>query len=257
MKRNAIARIVIYTVAVLVMTAILIVGIAPEYFMYTFGDHSATDFPKEGRAPATVRRLEIDWAGGTVTIQKGSGTDIWFYESAPDGCWYHMDYDYNEYTLQIQYGKSSFIGLGKVPEKNLVIQVPENWNCEDLVINGAGLEVYVDAVDVENLKMNGAGCNLDFSGAITQLNADGAGAALKLHCTNKPEYIRIDGMGCSIDLTLPQECGFSVKTSGMGCELVTELPWHEADGYMVYGNSLCSININGLGCQVKITETKD
>lgn len=256
MKRNAIARIVIYSVLVLVMTAVLIVGIAPEYFMYAFGDHAATDVDKAGSAPATVRRLEIDWAGGTVTIQKGNDSDIHFYETAPDGCLYHMDYDYNEYTLQIQYGKGSFIGLGKVPEKNLMIQVPENWNCEDLVINGAGLVVNVENVDVEALKINGAGCELNFSGAVTRLDADGAGAALELRCTNNPEYIRIDGMGCSIELALPAECGFSVKTSGMGCELITELPWQEADGRKVYGNGSCSININGLGCQVQIKEIK-
>lgn len=253
MKRNAIARIVIYSVLLLVMTGILVAGLAPEFFMAQLG--TGDNVPTEGHAPGEVRNIEINWAGGTVTVQRGSGSDIVFYETCPDGCRYNMEYEYDGYSLTIDFG--SKFTVGKTKAKDLTISIPQDWTGEELEINGAGLVIRIDDLDIHTLELNGAGCKVDFSGAITHLEVNGAGAELTLHCTNQPEQLDINGMGCAMELQLPKDCGFSVRTNGLGCAVNTALSFEENDGRKVYGNGKCAIEVNGLGCKLNITENSD
>lgn len=133
MKANAITRIVIYSILAVVLTAVLAFGMAPDLFLHYWADHSQPVTAGEGRVSAdTTRRLEIDWAGGSVTIRRGTRDDIYFYETVSNDSWTQMNYDWDENTLSIRYGKGSVMGLGKTPVKNLVVEVPEDWDCEEL-----------------------------------------------------------------------------------------------------------------------------
>lgn len=96
---------------------------------------------------------------------------------------------------------------------------------------------------------------MDFTGSLTYLDVDSAGAKLSLTCQNQPEQLNIDGVGCTLDLSLPQNSGFTVYASGLGCNVNTELPLTEQDGHKVFGNGKCSIQVSGLGCEVNIAES--
>ena len=251
MKRNAIARIIIFSVIALVLTSFLVIGIAPEFFMGQFA--TGDNVPREGHAPGDIRRLEIDWAAGKITIRKKDNIDgIFFYEMGPDGCWYHMDYEYDEYTLQISYGAK--FTIGKSVEKDLTIEVPANWTCDELELNAAGVIVNIEDVDMHTLELNGAGCKLHYTGKLTYLDINSAGAELTVNSAGRPQQIDLDGMGCRLALTLPTGCGFAVDTNGLGCKLDTSLPISEKNGKKVYGDEACAIEVNGLGCSITITE---
>ena len=251
MKRNAIVRIILFSVLALVLTGVLIAGIAVDFFVYQFA--SGDNVPIEAHAPGDVRRLEIDWAAGAITISQNPNIDhIFFYEEAPDGCRYQMKYEYNEYSLQISYGKKYTVGQSV--EKNLTIEVPANWNCEELELNAAGVIVRIENVDVHTLELNGAGCKLNYSGDVTYLDINSTGAELSVSCAGRPQQVDLNGMGCKLNLQLPAECGFSLDTSGLGCELDTSLPVSEKNGKKVYGDEACAIEVNGLGCSITITE---
>lgn len=254
MKRNAIARIIIFSVIALVLTSFLVIGIAPEFLMgqFAIGDN----VPREGHAPGDIRRLEIDWAAGKITIRKKDNIDgIFFYEMGPDGCWYHMDYEYDEYTLQISYGAK--FTIGKSVEKDLTIEVPANWTCDELELNAAGVIVNIEDVDMHTLELNGADCKLNYSGDVTYLDINSTGAELSVSCAGRPQQVDLNGMGCKLNLQLPAECGFSLNTSGLGCELDTSLPISEKNGKKVYGDEACAIEVNGLGCSITITENDE
>ena len=254
MKRNAIARIIIYSLLTLVLTVILIVGMAPKFWMGQFA--SGDNVPKEGWAPETIRRLEIDWAAGNITIRKNAHNNcISFNEMGPDGCWYHMDYECDEYTLQISYGAK--FTVGKSVEKDLIIEVPANWTCDELELNAAGVIVNIEDVDVHTLELGGAGCRLNYYGHITNLDVDGAGAEMIVNCTGRPKQVDLDGMGCKLELNLPNACGFSVITNGLGCTLNTSLPLVVEDGRKVYGDKACKISVNGLGCEIAIMDNSN
>lgn len=252
MKRSAIARIVIYSLLFLVLSGILFAALALDGFMFIFGEGDGTVVEHSGSVSAdTTRRLEIDWAGGNVTIRRGENDHIFFYENAPDGCRYKMEYDCDEYTLSISYGKRS-ISVGKDPAKDLVIEVPADWNCEELEINGAGLVISIENLDINTLELDGAGCELEFFGAVAYVDINGAGAKLDFNCTAKPGQMDFDGMGCDLELILPEGCGFTVNTNGLGCDLNTNLSWEEKNGNKVHGNGECAVNINGMGCSISI-----
>lgn len=253
MKRTAIARIVIYSLLVLVLSAILIAALVQDGFMFIFSEGDGTVLENSASVSAdTTRRLEIDWAGGNVTIRRGENDHIFFYENAPENCQYKAVYECDEYTLSISYGKES-IRVGKDPAKDLVIEVPADWNCEELEINGAGLVINIENLDINTLELDGAGCELNFSGSVTYVDIDGAGAKLDLNCTNRPKQLDCDGMGCDLELILPEGCGFTVNTSGLNCDLNTQLSLEEKNGNRIHGNGECAININGMGCSISIS----
>lgn len=257
MKRNAIARIVIYSLLFLVLSSILIAALALDGFMFLFGEGDGTVVEHSGSVSAdTTRRLEIDWAGGNVTIRRGESDHIFFYDNAPENCQYKTVYECDEYTLSISYGKRA-ISVGKDPAKDLVIEVPADWNCEELEINGAGLVINIENLDINTLELDGAGCELNFSGAVAYVDIDGAGAKLDFNCTTRPEQLDFDGMGCDLELILPKGCGFTVNTNGLGCDLNTHLSLEEKSGNKVHGNGECAINIDGLGCSISIAESDE
>lgn len=257
MKRNAIARIIIYSIVAFVLIGILVVSLAPEFFMYHFGDHTVTDVPAEGHVTATVRKLEIDWAAGSVTIRRGTDDRIHFYESAPDGCWYQMDYEIDGDTLSIMYSITPIgIGFGNhsMPKKDLVIQVPQDWTCEELKLDGAALNIHIENLTVENLDIDGAACNIAFGGSVDQVEIDGASCDITLYCNNEISVINIDGASCSLNLNLPKDCGFALSMDGLSCKLETELSAVTAGDTTIYGDGHCMIDVDGISCYVTIRE---
>jgi hypothetical protein len=121
-----------------------------------------------------------------------------------------------------------------------------------LEIDGAGLIIELRDVNIDELSINGAGCQMYLSGGVQEVGIDGAGCDITLNCTDRPKSIEVDGAGCVLSLTLPESCGFQLEMDGMGCELETDLLFTKGDGVYISGNGHCKIEVNGLGCEVSI-----
>lgn len=86
MKGNAIARIIIYSILILVLVGILIAVLgASNYFTINFGGNGGTPVVGTLNLPASdVRDLEINWASGSITIIRGDVDEILVQEIAND-----------------------------------------------------------------------------------------------------------------------------------------------------------------------------
>ena len=261
MKRNSIARIVIYSLVILMLTGILLVGIVGNGFTFTFEIGSSSGTVTSGETSldaAKIQNIEIDWAAGSVIIRSGDVSQIALSETGDDSK-YKMTYAIHGNTLSLDYS-SKTIGIGfgnfSIPAKDLVITVPRDWACKDLEINGASLDITVEDLEVQTLDLDGASCNLRFSGSAETVEIDGASADIELHCTNPVSDIRVDGASCDLELTLPEGCGFFVEMDGLSCSFRSDLDYSTGDGSYFRGDRHCRISVDGLSCDVYIRESK-
>lgn len=259
MKRNAIARIIVYSVLALVLTGVMVGGIVANGFMFSFHEEDGTVITGEKATfdAAKIKKIEIDWAAGAVSIKAADSDHISVSEVSPEDSKYKMTYRISGDTLKLSFSKGKVgIGFGNwnIPNKDLCITVPRDWLCEELEIDGAALEIDIEGLSVKSLNLDGASCDLQFTGSVDQVDIDGASADIKLNCKNRISSIEVDGASCEIDVTLPQGCGFLVEMSGLSCSFHSDLPGISQGDRYTYGDQHCKIQVDGLSCDVTIRE---
>lgn len=254
MKTNAIVRIIIYTLVILLLVGLLLTCLGVGAFMFNINSSSGTVNSGEGSVPAAdVRNLEIEWAAGSVTVQAGDTDRITFTESGNFSEEYAMVYTLKNGTLTLEYAKSSLtIGFVSTPSKDLVITVPAGWDCDEMEIDGAALEVEISGIAAEILQLNGAAMELAFTGDVNELNVDGAACELNITCTNMPDLIEIDGASCELNLTVPDTQGMLIQTDGIALDFDSNVDFTRSNGNYLYGDGYCKVDVDGISCQLNI-----
>lgn len=255
MKRNAIARIIICSLLALVLTGILVSGLLTN-FVIDISSGTVNVVNSEAAVNAEqVHNLQINWLSGNVVIKAEAVDRIILRETADNPIKKPMTYRCEDNTLEIDHSNQRVFGPFYRPqEKNLVVIVPLDWECRDMEIDGVGLEISINDLNIRDLSVDGAGVVLNVNSSIQDLNVDGAGCEVTLNCTDRPKSIEMDGAGCVLSLTLPDVCGFQLEMDGLGCELETDLPFRKNEGLYLSGDGYCNIEVNGLGCEVNIQQ---
>lgn len=186
-----------------------------------------------------IRRMEINWDCGDIRITATDTDKIIVtggkkYTEVSDG------------LLKIQQNLDG----------ELIITVPEDWNCEVLKINGTALSIDLMDISISTLDMNGSACTLNYSGSLEALKVSGTSIAATLGCTNSVSDIKIDGNGCTLNLTLPKDCGFLAQIDVPNCKFDTDLSGlhYYADKYG-YGDEHCKIQIKGNHSGIFVTQS--
>lgn len=255
MKTNAVVRIIIYALVIVLLVGLLCAGLGIGTLSFSLGDTSGDYKTGSGSVSAdAVSRLEIDWAAGSVLIETADVDWISFQESSSNTEDNAMVYAVKNNTLQISYRKPALqIGFVSLPSKDLTVIVPKDWICKDLELYGAALEVQIQSLAVTNLDIGGASNTVAFQGALTTFNCDGAACQIDLVCSNCPKEIELDGAACQLDLTLPKSCGFQVQMDGLSCDFRSDFDYIRSDdAYLCSGDPFCRVNTNGLSCDVNI-----
>lgn len=258
MKTNAIVRIILYSLLILILTGILLTVLGADLLMFNSGSTTTTgesvSIPNSVDAK-DVTSLTIEWAAGSVTIVTADTDKITFHESGDFDTKYAMVYKLNSNTLTISYAHSSvMVGFGSIPGKDLVITVPKEWVCKELELDGAALEVEISGLTVREFDIDGAANKIRFSGSVESLECDGAACELTLNCDTKPRKIDLDGASVQMDLYLPAECGFLVRMDGLGCSFHSDLDYTSGNGDYVFGDRYCQIDVDGLSCSIEINQ---
>ena len=290
MKTNAIIRIILFSIAILVLLGILLAGLAFGLYVSDGRLAGFTISTSSENLPVTsdgtvnqglvlaplVHNLDIEWVSGTITIQPDESTeDITITEYGVSDTKYQMDYNQSGDTLKIQYCKESItfpsFGINVDVSKDLLITVPADWVCESLDIDAAAANIEVNDLtirevdfdgasgtcdfancQVDQMDLDGASGDITFTGTLNELDFDGASASCYLEVTNVPDRIDIDGMSGDLDLTLPADCGFTVSIDAMSSDFTSDFPTTVTNGKHVYGNGKCRINFSGMSGDLTI-----
>ena len=188
MKTSAIVRIVLLSLAILVLLGILGSVLLARNFYIDVRDSGVIDVVNEvltikesgdiqidgtgysGEYDASnIRDLKIEWVAGTIVIQPGDTDTILFEETAVSNSKYKMVSKLTGDKLTLTFCDESVLDwsvgdkINSNISKDLVITVPRNWMCDALEIDTASARV-----EVYDLKLN----ELDFDGASGKMYLD-------------------------------------------------------------------------------------
>lgn len=291
MKRNAIFRIILFSLGILVLLGILGAGLGAHLFVFrSYREHS----PEETHIPekvdpgivsegenftadsANIQGIEIDWVSGSITIEALPGADsITVSESEVADTDLKMICRIKGNTLKIEYCRDGIrfpsFGFTGNDAKDLLIQVPAEWLCASLEIETASADVTLRNLTIRELDFDGASgrCNAEncavtsldmdvasgdvtFCGSLEMLDFDGASSDCTLILTNCPRSLELDGMSGNLELTLPADCGFTLEQEGLSSQFSSDFETSTQNGRHVFGDGSCRIRVEAVSGSVHI-----
>ena len=281
MRTNAIVRIVLYSLAILVLVSILAGALLLKTFIVdtdwgtVFTSENTGTVASVGSVSANeIRNIQVEWAAGTITLEPGDVTEITFSETSGLAEEDRLIWSQKGDKLLIQFVKQYSIELFNsisTVSKDLKITVPRDWICNELEIDAASAEVHVSQMTINEVDFDGASgictfsdCHVTkmdvdtasgdirYSGTLSELDCDAASATCTLQVTNCPRRIDADMMSGDLRLTLPESCGFTVKMEALSSNFTSDFPTTTQNGRYIYGGGNCVITVSAISGDVII-----
>ena len=272
MKRNALVRIIFFSLLILVLLSVLLIGLGVELFTFQADYDTEHSSLGSGTVPAeSVRNIAIEWAAGRITIQEADTDQIIFQESSGKNA-EPMVYRQTGGQLTIQYQKSKVhLGFPSILGKDLTITVPMDWYCDELQIKAADAnltinnfsasEVSMDSAsgdcqftncDIQKLDVDCASGEIVYSGTLQFLDCESASGDVTAMLLNVPKSIDLDSASADLDLTLPADAGFCVEIDSISGDFSTDFNISRHDDRIICGDGVCNINVDGVSGDVNI-----
>lgn len=292
MKRNPIIRIILFSFIIVVLLSMLLSGLAYDSLLFTnhtVQENSAQAtisvetpvqaLPSEETltfAPEEVRELEIEWVSGAIVIQKADVETVTISESDVSDEKYAMVWKLKNGKLSLNFCEETIvvgfgINFGKDFSKDLSIFVPRDWELQSLDIDAASATVEVIDLTITEVEFDGASgtCRFDncivdtidmdtasgditFTGSLNILDFDGASADICAVLSNTPNRMDIDTASGDLDLTLPQDTGFTVSMDTLSGDFNSDFETITKNGNHYYGDGRCRIQIDAMSGDVTI-----
>ena len=225
---------------------------------------------------ASIRDMEIEWAAGSIVIRPMDITEIRITEEGANQDADPMVWNVRNGQLNIQYSKNTEhdFGMGLLRgehSKNLTIQVPISWTCNALEIDAASASLEVNDLTIREMEFDGASgtcvfsnCTVDnldvdtasgdvaFQGSLGKMECDAASANIILELTNVPGSLDLDTASGDLDVTLPEDAGFTVKLDTMSGDFESDFDTTLRNGSYVSGNGRCRIDVDAMSGSVTI-----
>lgn len=291
MKRNAVLRIVIWSVVILVLLAIMCSVIFGIRGFRTFTTVASAELeiaetqvarlePAGSEVSINARevnQIEIEWVAGSIVIQPADTDQIIFFEDGSPSQDSPMVWRQRGDKLSISFSednKISFnfgITINTVLNKDLIIYVPRDWTCDSLEINAASASVEVTDLTIREVEFDGASgtcefenCTVDtldldtasgdiwFTGSLESLDCDAASASVYLELDNTPRKMDMDTASGDLELTLPADTGFTVSMDGLSTDFHSDFETTVRNGNFLYGDGSCRIEVDAMSGDVTI-----
>lgn len=282
MKRNAIVRVIGWSVTLVVLLSLLVGGLV--YFLpdqkqtekvdaTEFPAELSTDFLNYGTSAGDIREIEIDWVSGEIQIIPTGIDHIKVNEAAAHANTEAMLCRKDGDTLKISFCKGELASLKGIGPKDLTIQVPKGWACRKLEIDAASPKIRVqgltaDEVDLDTvggesrfdsctlgkLDADTASGNLYFTGTLENLEYDSASGSVEAELDNVPSKITMDTASGSLSLKLPKGAGFAVALDSLSGKLDSDFPTTLDGGRYLCGDGACKIEMESMSGGVTVNQ---
>ena len=225
-------------------------------------------------SPDSIRELKIQWAVGSIILRAQEGIqDIQITESGNSK--YITDYRQSGNSLSISFSKDpikiSGISFNNDHKKDLTILVPQGWICSELEMEAASVDLTIQDMIIREMEFDGASgscnftnCSVDtldmdtasgdiyFTGKLNKLDLDAASASFYGTLENTPNRIDVDSMSGDLELTLPEDTGFTVTMDGMNSQFTSDFQTTVTKGKYTYGDGGCRINMDAMSGDIVI-----
>lgn len=297
MKRNAIARIIIWSIVLILLTGTLLGVVARRSLQrHTFRESEAepalthpaetaesiqfSSGEKNTFSATEVREIEIEWVAGDILIQPHDTDTITVREDGNFDAKYAMVLSCREGELKIKFceNTASKIGINNLNNlsKDLTIYVPRDWQCESLELDVAAAKVEVNDMTIQEVDFDGASgaCEFEnctvkeldidtasgdvrFIGELDILDCDAASASVYAVLSNTPSRLNMDSMSGDLDITLPTDTGFTLSMNAMSSDFSSDFETSMKNGNYVCGDGRCRINVDCMSGDVTIRKNTE
>ena len=181
MKANAIVRIVLFSLAILILLGILGSVMLARTFLIDVRESGVVEVINEvlsvdesgniridgnGRSgeydAAQIHDLKIEWVAGNIIIQPADTNTVHFEESAVSDSDYQMVVKRSGDKLTLKFCEESIMNWGvgvsinSNLKKDLVVTVPRDWTCDTLEIDTASARVEISDLQLNEVDFDGA-----------------------------------------------------------------------------------------------------
>lgn len=273
MKRNAIIRIVLFSLIAFVLLCVLLSGLGLSSFAKPVSSRTVSvqsTGEEHEFAPGEVSEIFISWASGDIDIQPADQDTVTVSEERSGGS--SMVVRHRGSTLEIEAGESKWgIGFGKSTQKDLTVRVPRDWLCQRLEVSVASADVSVENMSVtsvalntasgdcaftdcavEKMQVNTASGDLDYIGTLQRLEWKGASADCNLRLSDAPASIEMNTASGELNLFLPDNCGFTLDRSSLSGAFQSDFATTTENDKVVCGDGACQITFSGLSGNINI-----
>ena len=258
MKRNAIARIVIWSLVAVLLTSLLVVGISSSPSSFFSGDwslgtigvtykNSALYNVGGGTVTDEFQSIKVNWTNGKINIEAYDGEDTVISETEVAEKENKLRWRVEDGVLKIQQMAAGMrFGLKQTPKKTLTVKIPSNVAeglkavtsdsvSAEVTITGisASDKIEIDTVSgganlknikTEKLDMDTVSGSIKAAGEFTELESDSVSGDVTVSSATPLKKLDCDSTSGNIRLTIPKNSGFTLKADTVSGDISCGLP---------------------------------
>ena len=258
MKRNAIARIIIWSLVAVLLTSLLVVGISSSPSSFFSGDwslggigvtykNSALYNVGVGTVTDEFQSIKVNWTNGKINIEAYDGEDTVISETEVAEKENKLRWRVEDGVLKIQQMAAGMrFGLKQTPKKTLTVKIPSNVAeglkavtsdsvSAEVTITGisASDKIEIDTVsggaDLKNIKtekldIDTVSGSIKAAGEFTELESDSVSGDVTVSSATLLKKLDCDSTSGNIRLTIPKNSGFTLKADTVSGDISCGLP---------------------------------
>ena len=258
MKRNAIARIVIWSLVAVLLTSLLVVGISSSPSSFFTGDwssgiigvtykNSALYNVGGGTVTDEFQSIKVNWTNGKINIEAYDGEDTVISETEVAEKENKLRWRVEDGVLKIQQMAAGMrFGLKQTPKKTLTVKIPSNVAeglkavtsdsvSAEVTITGisASDKIEIDTVSgganlknirTEKLDIDTVSGSIKAAGEFTELESDSVSGDVTVSSATPLKKLDCDSTSGNIRLTIPKNSGFTLKADTVSGDISCGLP---------------------------------
>ncbi len=258
MKRNAIARIIIWSLVAVLLTSLLVVGISSSPSSFFSGDwslggigvtykNSALYNVGGGTVTDEFQSIKVNWTNGKINIEAYDGEDTVISETEVAEKENKLRWRVEDGVLKIQQMAAGMrFRLKQTPKKTLTVKIPSNVAeglkavtsdsvSAEVTITGisANDKIEIDTVSgganlknikTEKLDIDTVSGSIKAAGEFTELESDSVSGDVTISTATPLKKLDCDSTSGNIRLTIPKNSGFTLKADTGSGDISCGLP---------------------------------
>ncbi len=277
MKNNAILRIVLHSIAIVLLVTALCGSLIGCHITLDTDWDSTQNLGSGSIAASEIKNISIEWVSGTITVQTGDSDEITFTESSNHAKATPMQWKQRGDTLIIMFDKDNRIHFGTTIswDKDLTVTVPKNWQMGDFEIESVSADlsiahVLADEISVETVSgettitscvvgdfsLGTVSGDADVTADFTNISIEAVSADCRIVSQGKPQQIEMEGVSGDLDLYLSENTGFTYNSESLSSSLTCDFPTTNHNNRRVYGDGSCRIEIECISGNVNILKAE-
>lgn len=258
MKRNAIARIIIWSLVAVLLTSLLVVGISSSPSSFFSGDwslgamgvtykNSVLYNVGDGTVTDEFHSIKVNWTNGKINIEAYDGEDTVISETEVAEKENKLRWRVEDGVLKIQQMAAGMrFGLKQTPKKTLTVKIPSNVAeglkavtsdsvSAEVTITGisASDKIEIDTVSgganlknikTEKLDIDTVSGSIKAAGEFTELESDSVSGDVTVSSATPLKKLDCDSTSGNIRLTIPKNSGFTLKADTVSGDISCGLP---------------------------------